>query len=54
MKNGDSLLDLAGQVHKDYSEKLKFARIWGSQVHDGTPVKGDYVLVDGDIVEMHM
>jgi ribosome-interacting GTPase 1 len=54
VKNGDSLLDLAGQVHKDYTEKLKFARIWGSQVHDGTPVKGDYVLVDGDIVEMHM
>ena len=54
VKKGDSLLDLAGQVHKDYSEKLKFARIWGSQVHDGTPVKGDYVLVDGDIVEMHM
>lgn len=54
VKQGDSLLDLAGQVHKDYSEKLKFARVWGAQVHDGTPVKGDYILVDGDVVELHM
>ncbi len=54
VKRGDSLLDLAGMIHKDYTEKLKFARIWGAQVHDGTPVKGDYVLVDGDVVELHM
>ena len=40
-------------VHKDYLEKLKFARIWGTAVHDGTPMKGDYVLNDKDIVELH-
>jgi len=54
VRRGDTLLDLAGQVHKDYSESLKFARVWGSAVHDGTPVKGDYVLRDKDIVELHM
>lgn len=54
IRRGETLLDLAGLIHKDYMEKLKFARIWGAQVHDGTPVKGDYVLVDGDIVELHM
>ena len=50
---GSTLLDLAGMVHKDYLEKLKFARIWGTAVHDGTPMKGDYVLNDKDIVELH-
>ena len=50
---GSTLLDLAGMVHKDYLEKLKYAKIWGSAVHDGTPMKGDYVLNDKDIVELH-
>lgn len=54
VRRGDTLLDLAGQVHKDYVEGLKFARVWGSAVHDGTHVKGDYVLHDKDIVELHM
>lgn len=47
-------MDLAGQVHKDYLEGLKFARVWGSAVHDATVVKGDYVLHDQDVVELHM
>ena len=50
---GSTLLELAGQVHKDYAEQLKFARVWGSNVHDGTVVKGDYVLRDKDVVELH-
>jgi uncharacterized protein len=33
---------------------LKFARVWGTAVHDGTQVKGDYVLHDQDVVELHM
>lgn len=54
LRRGRTLLDLAGQVHKDYVEGLKFARIWGSAVHDGAVVKGDYVLQDKDVVELHM
>ncbi|MEC7599669.1 MAG: hypothetical protein VX936_14885 [Planctomycetota bacterium] len=34
------------------AKNLKNARVWGSQVHDGTMVKGDYVLSDRDIVEI--
>ncbi|MCR4414194.1 MAG: 50S ribosome-binding GTPase [Thermoguttaceae bacterium] len=49
-----TLLEMAGMVHKDFLEKLKFARVWGSAVHDGTVVKGDYVLHDQDVVELHM
>ncbi len=54
IRRGSCLTDLAGQVHKDYVEGLKFARVWGSAVHDGTVVKGDYVLHDQDVVELHM
>ena len=54
ISRGRTLLELAGQVHKDYVEGLKFARVWGTAVHDGTVVKGDYVLHDRDIVELHM
>jgi ribosome-interacting GTPase 1 len=54
LRRGSTLWDMAGQVHKDYLDGLKFARVWGSAVHDGTTVKGDYVLHDKDIVELHM
>ena len=54
IRRGRTLLELAGLVHKDYIDGLKFARVWGTAVHDGTLVKGDYVLHDEDIVELHM
>jgi hypothetical protein len=54
LRRGSMLLEMAGMVHKDFLERLKFARVWGEGVHDGTQVKGDYVLHDKDIVELHM
>ena len=54
LRRGSMLLEMAGMVHKDFLEGLKFARVWGAAVHDGTQVKGDYVLHDQDVVELHM
>lgn len=54
VRRGSALVEMAGLVHKDFIEGLKFARVWGSTVHDGTQVKGDYVLQDNDIVELHL
>ncbi len=54
LRRGSTLAEMAGQVHKDFVDNLKFARVWGSAVHDGTVVKRDYVLHDRDIVELHM
>lgn len=54
IRRGSTLLELACEVHKDYLERLKFARVWGTAVHDATAVKGDYVLHDKDVVELHM
>jgi hypothetical protein len=53
VRRGSDLVELASQVHNDYAENLKFAKVWGSEVHDATVVKGDYILNDGDIVELH-
>ena len=54
VRRGTTLQEMAGQVHKDYGEGLKFARVWGTAVHDATSVKGDYVLHDKDVVELHL
>ena len=51
---GSTLHEMAGQVHKDFLTGLKFARVWGSAVHDGTQVMGDYILQDKDVVELHI
>ncbi len=50
---GGTLSDVAAMIHKDFAENLKFARVWGVNVHPGTTVKGDYVLNDKDVVELH-
>jgi ribosome-interacting GTPase 1 len=50
---GGTLLEVAAMIHKDFASNLKFARVWGSQVHPGTTVKGDYVLHDKDVIELH-
>lgn len=49
-----TLEDLARKIHKDFMEKLKFARIWGKTVFDGQMVQRDYILQDGDIAEIHI
>jgi ribosome-interacting GTPase 1 len=54
VRRGSPLIDMAALVHKDFIEGLKFARVWGEAVHDGTVVKADYVLHDKDVVELHL
>jgi len=54
LKRGGTVLDFAGQVHKDIPEQLKSALVWGSSKFDGQAVARDYVLEDGDIVELQL
>ena len=54
IRRGGTVLDVAGMVHKDFIEKFKFARVWGTNLHDGTTVKEDYTPQDKDIVELHV
>jgi len=52
-QKGDTVQDIAFQVHRQLAEKLKSARIWGNNVHDGQQVHHTHVLTDKDVVELH-
>ena len=54
VRRGGTLQDVAELVHRDFAQNLKSARVWGSHIHPGTSVKGDYVLHDKDVVELHV
>ncbi|MBW1699772.1 MAG: TGS domain-containing protein [Deltaproteobacteria bacterium] len=54
LKKGSTVEEFAEKVHKDFSEKLKIARVWGEAVYDGQAVQRDHVLRDGDVVELHI
>lgn len=53
LKRGGTLLDVAELIHQDLVESFRFAKVWGSEVHDGAVMKADYVVRDKDIVEIH-
>jgi hypothetical protein len=54
LKRGSTVTDLATKIHRDFYDKLKSARVWGSTMFDGQMVPRDYVLQDGDIVELRI
>ncbi len=54
LKRGSTVLDFAEQIHKDFPDQLKNALVWGSSKFDGQPVARDYILADGDIVELQL
>jgi hypothetical protein len=54
VRHGGTVLDVAGLVHKDIARDLKFARMWGSEVFDGQQVGPDHLVVDGDLLELHL
>ena len=53
-KAGSNVLQFAEVVHRDFADKLKSARIWGTGVYDGQTVTRDHVLHDKDVVELHV
>jgi ribosome-interacting GTPase 1 len=52
LPKGSTLTELAGNIHNDFIHQLKYARIWGKAVRDGQMVQRDYVMQDGDVVEI--
>mgnify|MGYP000947171359 FL=1 len=54
LKKGDTVLDLAYNIHRDFPKLLKNARVWGSAKFEGQSVPRDYTLEDGDIVELNV
>ncbi len=54
LKRGATVEDLAAKIHKDFPGKLKYAKVWGKEVYDGQMIQRDYVLQEGDIVELRL
>lgn len=54
LNKGATVEELARKVHKEFVANLKFARVWGRDVYDGQMIQRDYVLHDGDVVELHV
>lgn len=52
LKIGGTVEDFAGKVHQDFTENLKSARVWGSTAFEGQMVSREYVLTEGDVVEL--
>ncbi len=54
LHRGQTVQDAARQVHKDFAEHLKFARLFRmAGGPDGMMVERTHVLEDGDILEFH-
>jgi len=54
LKRGSTVMDMAKAVHKDFSERLQYARVWNAVGLEGLRVNRDYVLADEDIIELHI
>jgi hypothetical protein len=54
LKKGSTVEEFAGKIHQDFYKNLKSARVWGSSAFDGQMVQRDYVLQDGDIIELRI
>jgi ribosome-interacting GTPase 1 len=54
LKKGSTVTELASKIHKDFYNHLKSARVWGSSAFEGQMVQRDYILQDGDVVELRI
>jgi len=54
LKKGATVEELASRIHKEFVDRFKFAKVWGEDVYDGQMIQRDYVLQDGDVVELHL
>ncbi|RPJ36151.1 MAG: TGS domain-containing protein [Planctomycetaceae bacterium] len=53
LPTGATVQDMATVIHRELAEKLKSARIWGTDVYPGQSVHLTHVLHDKDVVELH-
>ncbi len=54
LRVSSTVMDMARAVHKDFAEKLRYARVWNASGLDGLRVNRDHVLADEDVVELHI
>lgn len=51
---GSTVIDAVELVHREFVDKLRYVRIWGSGKFDGQKVPSDHLLQDKDIIEIHL
>lgn len=54
IREGATVLDVVKEIHKDFVQRLKYVRLWGSGKFQGQQVPLDHVVQDRDVVEIHL
>ena len=54
LPKGSTVLDVAVAIHREFADKMRYARIWGSEKYDGQQVYRGHCVQDGDIIEVHI
>jgi ribosome-interacting GTPase 1 len=54
LKRGTTVIEMARAVHKDFAEKLNYARLWRGTEYTGQMITRDFVLADEDVCELHL
>jgi len=54
LPRGSDVMRIASAVHKDFVEKLAYARLWRGNEISGLMVNRDFKLEDEDVVELHL
>ncbi|MEW6412594.1 MAG: GTPase [Candidatus Zixiibacteriota bacterium] len=54
LRIGGSVEEAAMTLHKDFAQKMKYAKVWGEGKFDGQRVQKDFILSDGDVLEFHV
>lgn len=56
LRSGSTVIDAAAEIHKEFYENLKYAKIWGSgkSKYEGQQVSREHLLEDRNIIEFHI
>jgi ribosome-interacting GTPase 1 len=54
LPRGSTIVEMAAAIHKDFARQLKYARVWGATKFSGQRVQRDYVVQEGDVIELHI
>ncbi len=54
IREGATLLNVVEQIHKDFVNRLRYVRLWGSGRFEGQHAPLDHPVQDKDIVEIHL
>jgi hypothetical protein len=54
LPRGSTIVEMAEAIHKDFARQLRYARVWGGTKFSGQRVQRDYVVQEGDIIELHI